>query len=306
MHQFYFNDCLPLESTSLNDLGLLLSKSIKEFNILIKKEIEIDKGIILERETESTIICKHNLKNIILSIPDNNREIRTLAFAYFTKYPIQYYLQSDEIEDNLLEEEYSFENVDATNIAIAKYHSCFLFSMAINDSLKKDTLKTQGKTTELCIDNLYGENLNTVYIESQIRKINAASLNLFDQLKAELNTPIYTSSFEKTFLSEKEEVQKAIIDMFVYARERGLVTPYFPDTKIIADVTPRDNKKKVKVYELRVYRPIALRVYFYEFENVVFIGKLGYKADYKEEDSNAQSKDIQKALNDIDKMIKTR
>ena len=124
-----------------------------------------------------------------------------------------------------------------------------------------------------------------------------------------MKDPIYTKAFEKEFKSAKVEVQKSIINNFAAAPDRKLKTPYFPDNReggLIRDVTPDNNRKNAKVYELRVYRPEALRVYFYEFENTVFISSIGYKKDYKEENGSAQSKDIKKALDEIDKLIKTR
>lgn len=306
MHRFYFNECLPLHTVTLNDFVSLLINTIKEYESLIKKDIGVDKGIILEKEAEKIIVCGSNLKETIKSIPDKDRETRTLAYAYFTKYPIQDYLQSKEIEDQVLEEEYFFEDMDATNLAIVKHNNCFLFSEACHKSIKNNILRIKGKSTELAIDNLYGEEQNTQYIEYQIRKINSASLKLIDQLKAELKSSIYTSAFEKAFLSETEEVQKSIIEMFLYARDRKLATPYYPDTKIISDVTPDDSNKKARVYELRVYRPKALRVYFFEYMGTVYIAKMEYKSSYKEENRASQAKDIKRALDTIDNMIKMK
>lgn len=304
MHKFYYNECLPPVKVYLNDFATLLGNTIKEFNILVKKDIGVEPGVILEKEVSQTINCGNNLKDAILAIP--NRELRTLAFEYFTRYSIQHCFNSDGIEDQLLEEDYNLEEVDATNLAIAKYNDFLLFTVAVDNSLKNNTLQIKGKSKELTIDNFFGENPNTQYIELQINKINAASLGLFEQLKIELKKTIYSTAFEKAFLAELDEVQKSIIDMFEYARNRGLATPYYPDTKIIKDVTPNDNKKTARVYELRVYQPKALRVYFFEFENTVFISKLEYKSSYKEDGSSAQTKDIKKILTNIDNMIKTR
>lgn len=305
MHQFYFNECLPSKEIYISDFALLLETTITEFKSLVKSNIGVDKGIILEKETERTVVCGNDLKSAILSIMD--KEIRTLAFEYFTRCPIQYHLKSDEIDDKLLDEEHHFEGVNATNLAIAKHYDCFLFSIAVLDCIKKNSIKVEGKSEIVEIDNLYGEKQNTQYIESKILKINAISLELFDQLKAELKNVIYTAAFEKAFKSARSEVQQSIIENFAAAPSRKLKTPYFPDNKergLIKDVTPDNNRKKAKVYELRIYHPDALRVYFYEFDNTIFISSIGYKKDYK--DGNAQSKHIESSLNDIDKLIKTR
>ena len=89
--------------------------------------------------------------------------------------------------------------------------------------------------------------------------------------------------------------------------QRNLTTYFLTQyTKIINDVTPDNNTKKARVYELRVYQPKAIRVYFFEYEGIVYLAKLEYKSSYKEEDSTSQTKDIKRALTTIDNMIKTR
>jgi hypothetical protein len=289
----------------LNDFATLFGNTITEFDILVKKNIDIEPGIILEKEVSKTINCGNNLKNVIQAIP--NREKRTLAFAYLTRYPIQHCFNSDDIEDQLLEEDYKLEEVDATNLAIAKHNNFFLFTVAVDNSLKNNTLQINGKSQKQTIDNLFGENQNTQYIESQILKINAASLDLFEQLKIELKNSVSTLTFEKAYKSANSDVQQSIIDCFIEAPKRGLASPYFPDNKqggLIKDVTPDHNTKKSKVYELRVYTPVALRVYFYELNDKIYLSSIGYKNEYKKKNS-AQSKDISRALINIDQLIKT-
>lgn len=310
MHKFYFNDCLPANTLSLNEFASLLANSIREFDFLVRKGINVEKGIILEKETEQIVVCDSNLKQAILAISNKDRDIRTLAFAYFTKYPIHYHLESRDLEEQILEEQYHFNNLDATNLALAQNNACILFSVAVFETIKNNTLQIEGIRRKFVIDNLYGEVINTKYIESQLIKINNASLNSFELLKVELGTPIFTSSFEKAFKAAQVEVQKSIIDGFNTARKRKLISPYLPDNKargLIKDVSPDNNSKKdAKVYELRIYHPEAIRVYFFEYDKNVFLSSICYKKDYKESSGSAQTIDITKALNDIDKLIKTR
>lgn len=308
MHKFYFNECFSQAAVSFNEFVLLLIATINEYESLVKKDIGVERDVVLAKETEKTIVCEDNLKNAILSIPDKDREVRSLAFSYFTKSPIQFYLQSDDkTDERILEEDYRFESHDAINLAIAKFNNCFLFSIGVDLTVKKDVINLVGTTETLTLDNLYGEKLNTKYIESQIIKINASNLELFEQLKVELKDTIYALAFEKVFKSASKDVQQSIIDCFVEAPKRKLKTPYFPDNRkggLIKDVTPDDNRKKAKVYELRVYQPEALRVYFYELDNRIYISGLHYKNEYKKKNS-AQSKDITKSLNVIDSLMKT-
>lgn len=305
MHKFYYNECLPVATVSTNDFVQLLIKTINEHESLVKKNKGVDRNIILVNETEKINTCGNNLKNAILSIPDKNREARALAFSYFTKYPIQNHLLSVDFDDKILEEEYQFETLDATNLAVASFNNCFLFSIAVDDSIKKNSLQLTGKTEQLTIDNLFGEKPNTEYIESKINKLNSISLELFEQLKAEFGTVIYKASFEKEFKALQPTTQSTIISLFERARDRHLKTPYTPDTNLIKDVSPENNTKKIKVYELRE-KEEGVRVYFYEQEDVIYLASIAFKKDYKDYTGSAQSKDIKKALNIIDVLSKTK
>jgi len=73
--------------------------------------------------------------------------------------------------------------------------------------------------------------------------------------------------------------------------------PFYPDTHIIKDVTPE--KSRCNVYELRVYTPTALRVYFNESHGKVYMASIEKKSNPN------QTKDIQKAHNLLNKLILT-
>ena len=112
-------------------------------------------------------------------------------------------------------------------------------------------------------------------------------LRNIDKLKDIIPNYKFSSSFEKEFKDLSVEVQKSIIDDFIKARERNLATPFSPDTKIIKDVT--QSNFQYKIMELRVYTPVALRVYFNELDGFVNLISI-------EQKSNAdQNEDIKKA-----------
>jgi len=291
MHKFYFNECFSQTAVTLNNFVDLLIKTIIEYESLIKKDLGVERNVILEKETEKTIVCGGYLKQAILSIPDKDREIRSLAYSYFTKAPIQLYLKSDERLDNeILEQEYKFETHDATNLVIAQYNSCFLFSVGVDNTIKKNILTLKGSSVVLTIDNLYGGKQNTEYIGSQLIKSNSSSLELFERLKMILGNTFYKTSFEKEFRALPETIQETIISLFERAKERHLKTPYAPDTNLIKDVTPEENKKKVKVYELRE-KSEGIRLYFYEQEDIIYLASIAFKKDYKDNSGSAQSRD---------------
>lgn len=124
---------------------------------------------------------------------------------------------------------------------------------------------------------------------------NFGYLSNYEKLIFVLGSCHLSSKFEKDFNNLAANVQTSIIDDFKKAKNRNLPTPFYHDTKIISDVTPKTHK--CKVMELRVYTPIALRVYFNENKGKVFVASI-------EQKSNAnQSADIDTAHNILNKMI---
>ncbi|MCX2574077.1 hypothetical protein [Pedobacter sandarakinus] len=102
-------------------------------------------------------------------------------------------------------------------------------------------------------------------------------LGNLDKLKDIMGECLVSKQFEKMFADFKPDVQQSIIEDFAKAKARGLKTPFYPDTKIIKDVTKTNHK--TKVYELRVYTPIALRVYFNEIDGVVKLASIEQKSN---------------------------
>lgn len=98
------------------------------------------------------------------------------------------------------------------------------------------------------------------------------------------------------FKNLDESAQISIIDEFKKAKNRGLATPFYPDTKIIKDVSP-DNYI-LKVMELRVYTPIALRIYFNESKGMVFLASIEQKSNPNQND------DIKAAHKTLQTMLK--
>lgn len=72
---------------------------------------------------------------------------------------------------------------------------------------------------------------------------------------------------------------------------------------MIKDVSPDENKKESKIYELRIFSPLALRVYFYVKESTVLLAQISYKADSNEY-NNSQGRDIKKAHAIIESLYK--
>lgn len=118
-------------------------------------------------------------------------------------------------------------------------------------------------------------------IENKIKKVSCnitydkwllSFASNFSKLSSIVSNIRFSSKFEKEFENLNDNVQESIINGFFKAKSRGLKTPFYPDTKIIKDVSLSNGK--CTVMELRIYSPVALRVYFNEsksFVNVVSI-----------------------------------
>lgn len=92
--------------------------------------------------------------------------------------------------------------------------------------------------------------------------------------------------------------QNSIIADFSRAIDRNLDTRFSADGELIKDVTP-DKEKSIKVYELRVFEPIAIRIYFYENGNEIYLAKIKRKPPKK-----SQSNDIKSSKSLIKELIK--
>ncbi|UII27593.1 hypothetical protein LVD15_03970 [Fulvivirga maritima] len=103
--------------------------------------------------------------------------------------------------------------------------------------------------------------------------LHSTPLERLDEVIGENNK---SGSFIKEFLELSDESQISIIELFERARGRNSQTPFYPDTKIIKDVTQENFK--IHVRELRIYTPVALRVYFHEANDTVYLGGISFKS----------------------------
>ncbi len=306
MHKFYFNDCLPICSNQHEFINCL-EKTLREFKKLTDEGINIEKAIITEKLPSTMLLGNHySLGDSINKISDNT--LKRLAFYYFQKYPIDAYFSLEgDVIDRLLTLNYGI-NIDkssliALNLAMVHQNNGFIFTTALHDDLKqhllclKPNLTLKVEEPNLEIHNLFGEEENTRIIREKIVSLNNLNLSNIENLKQVLGDFIFSSKFERDFLGLNDAEQTSIIDDFEKAKKRKLLSPFYPDTKIIKDVTP--DKPKCNVYELRVYTPTVLRVYFNEYKDKVYVASIGFKGSTK------QSEDIKNAHTALNKMILT-
>lgn len=306
MHKFFFNhECLPA-CENLQEFVAHLSNTLLAYDSLVQaSSLQVEKGIISSTlADEMTFGGEFSLKKAIESIQHD--KLRVLAYGYFTKYPLDNFLNR-QYEDEILEKDYSItiaqKNYSALNLAWVGKENAFLFTVVLHPDLQKDTLTllSNDKTTEIQVHNLYGEDKNTTFIKKCIEKLNYALLDTWQQLLAvvkKTDEADYSTAFDRDFKKLSQAAQSSIIADFQKARERKLASPFYPDNRVIREVTP--DKGQHNVYELRVYKPTALRVYFHETENKVFLASIEAKSNPD------QSQDIRAAHNLLVKLIKTQ
>lgn len=115
----------------------------------------------------------------------------------------------------------------------------------------------------------------------------------YDKLINLLGNYKVSEYFRKAFIKLSKNIQVSIIEEFQKAEKRNLITRFFPDTKIIKDVSL---SKKCTILELRVYSPVALRVYFNEINNCVYLASIEQKSNPNQ---NEDIKNAEKLLGTI-------
>ncbi|OQX93053.1 MAG: hypothetical protein B6I17_04515 [Tenericutes bacterium 4572_104] len=302
MHNFFYNsECSP-KCDNIHEATRLFSNTLTEFKKLFDDQcLNCQMGLITQDFASNIKLSESlNLFNVVENLAD--QPLKRFAFSQLKKYPFENYIDIEK-DESLLDCDYKISIGDCKYSALylsffAKKNG-FLFSTALHDDLKQNTLpivSTNG-AADMVIDNLYGETANTAYIKSLMEALNFEQLSLYDRLKVILGKYIFSTAFERDYQNLTNAEQQAIVELFERAKHRNLITPFYPDTHIIKDVSPEKNR--CNVYELRVYTPTALRVYFNESHGKIYVANIEKKSNPN------QTKDIQKAHNVLNRLILT-
>lgn len=300
MYNFYFNDCLPSNRTE-HEIVMCFMKTLPEYKTLRDKYFSHVDGIVTCGLPDQIILNSNGftLKKCIEAIPVEKKELKRYAYAVFRKFPVQnHFIAKD--EDDLIEKDYSItvnnSVYNALNLKIVQESEGILFTLGLHDDLKKDTLAIKSNDNNNCtVLNLYGEKNNTDHIDKEIQALILAKSGNFEKLLSVVGECVYNERFRNSFESFPQSVQDSIIARFSLARNRNGITPFYAEEKahIIRDVTP-DKETKVKVFELKIYDPVACRVFFYEAPDKVYLGLIEKKPNKKK-----QNKYIKTAANII-------
>lgn len=296
-HLFFFNDCIPKVENNVFVEKLVVT--LIEFNELLKKDIQVARGIVTHLQPSLCYFGEnYNLQDAINLI--NDKSTRDLAYSLFIRFPVGKPHFNDDYEE-LINESYEFpikEKIfDALNLAIVNLNNGYIFSLALAEELCSDKLEIFVKNTsgKVELPNIFGEKNNTKAIQEIIEERNRLNLEIFEQLLGLFKVSCYSNQFRKDFDNLSETSKKLIISHFKDAKSRNLPTNFAADGDLIKDVSPV--KKKCDVFELRVFKGKALRVYFSEVGDRVYLSNIGFK------NNNQQDQDIKNAHTTLYRLI---
>lgn len=284
MHKFYFNNECLVGNFSNHDFDELFAKSLEEFSLITEKQKSVLNGIITEKlPSDLNINSSSNLSEAIERI--HNKDLKRLAFAWFRNYPIDEHFNLE--VDSRLDENYTI-NINHSNISIfylpyISRKKGFALTVPVFEELKVDTLSLREQDGEtINVNNFYGIESNSVIIENIVEEFNRESLSRIDQLKTIITSVVTDKLFDKDFSKLTIIEQDSILELLSETKSEKILFPIMPDGVKISKVNPK--KEKIEVYELRVFTPTALRVYFSYSGDTLIFGMIGKKTGGNQSD----------------------
>jgi hypothetical protein len=290
MEKFYFNnECLNGVFTQ-NEFDISFKKTLEQFKEVVKKP-NVVKGIITEKlPSRLKLIDSYTLLDAIENIED--KALKRLAFYYFQKYPIDNEINIE--DESIFNKNYNIrlgdDIIETFYLPYISISKGFLFTLKLHDDLishKLELVEGNDSSDKLIIDNLYGEVDNTIVINSIIDEVGKVKLSTLEKVKSIIDEVKSTKSFDRDFLKLSVIEQESILTLFETVKKENYLFPIKPDKDKIKEVTL--DKTTINIYELRVFNPKALRVYFSFHKEVLLIGLLGTKS------SGNQDNDIETA-----------
>lgn len=300
MIHFSFNECFP--KTEKDDFIVnCLNNSISEFKKVKNKFEHLVEGILTDRDPKKVLL--NNNLNLADSIKYLDRDNRTIAYTNFNKYPIEDYCEFVDY-DEIIQKKYFIEvaNVgyDSLNAKISQTNNGILFSLALHADLMQNCIIIHEENSDIKSEilNHFGVEKNSEFI---IESINSEIINSkkgFDKFISLFENPVYLNSFQQDFEKLPIVCQDAIIREFNEAKKRKLPTNFSADGTLIKDVTS-SKEKEINIFELRIFSPIAIRVYFYETCQKIYFGSVKKKPTKR-----VQNNDIETSKSTIKELIK--
>ncbi len=299
MFQFCFNDSIPKNGTD-DGLVKLLSATLTHYDSIRQKFPTTVDGIVTDRLPERVFLNAENF-SLKKCIEQLDRELLKIASRNFGKYPVEEHYNQVDI-DMLLGGGFTISinkvEHDATNAKIVQNNNGVLFTLPVHDELKKNAITISDKTKQTCEAlNQYGADSNTTFISDYIQADIVKRADGFDKLLALVGHCEHDARFKEDFENLTYSTQKKMLSHVQHAIERKATTRFYPDDEKIKDVTP-EKEKGIKIFELRVFEPVAIRMYFYETPNKIYFGSINKKPKKK-----VQNNDILNATSVIKELI---
>lgn len=303
MFVFCFNDCIP-QNHSDEVADRCLNNSLREYHKLTQQfPGEID-GIVTSHTPSSVRVSQDSsLHDCISRI--GNHALKRYAFSIFLKFPVEPHYMIDN-ETELIENNFCIniggDNYNAIYPFVVFRNKGVLFSLSVHNDICKNQIPIFSDVAKVAdVDNLFGHCENTEYITNIIRQSKYNKMDNLGKLLMIIGNNKVSERFQKHFANYPVNIQQAVIDHFAEAINRNLHTRFYPDDKLIKDVTP-PKESDIKVFELRIFNPVGCRVYFYETPDCVYLGSIENKPS-KPGRTQLQDSHIMTARNIIRELI---
>ncbi|QPH37864.1 hypothetical protein [Pedobacter endophyticus] len=295
---FYLNNCYS-KCDERETLSSALKDTLLEYKTLKTKYPEEVDGIV-SHEIANLSFGKIYLSEIFEMLAE--KEQRNYAYSIFNKYPIETFFNIEKALEDTAEYKIKLdeESHDAFYLKIAYDNKSLLFSLGISPDFRKNQLLISDSSgTSLSLNNLFGEEPNTDYIEGIIlNEINSKKDNL-DLLKALAQNPIVSSKFDKAFNKASSAVQVELINGFKKVLELQEKDENIPE-QILKHNTEDEN---LTLSYLKIRDPEAMRLYFSIVDGQYYLASLEKKPTKKGK-SNEQSTHIKNARSMVKQMKK--
>ena len=167
MAQFYFNDCLPVETSC--DVEETFRDVIRGFLLLQKEEgLQIDRTLVIGELPENTPICGISLKEI-LSKYRGSREEKNAVIALFRSAIVLSNQWDDFVNPDNIYKKFSFNGRDAHYLAVASANKLIAITLPIEEQLKTNTIEitvfdtlSQVIEPSVFITNWFKDNTNNI------------------------------------------------------------------------------------------------------------------------------------------------
>lgn len=279
MNQFYLNNAVGAPSSAVVGSSALRNAVMAYCELASNPDLNISPRIVLDEDPELIKFGEYYIGQLLEGIED--REEKRLAYAIMRgAYPVEDLFEMDDDDMPLLDAAYKYEDRDATNIAIAYRHGGLLLSLAFGDDLKKNQLTitstaepSEDYPSSFEIDNLYGDDSNTAYVEQVLRQREGVAIDLFEVIR---ESGYLYSTIEHDFRKLTPDIQRGISDGFKDAIEQGLLVPHAginnnvitPNSVLVRRET---HTKEECLFEVRTSEPKVMRVFIAQDKGELFV-----------------------------------